>query len=335
MSSSQILTIQLSGTHWLEVEYCWVDGKPRLYRSDLDCLIGNREGSFHIGGNYFSRSGRDINLVGNILHAQLRTSGGVWWDDQLVIEVEMPSCATSGISPVVKLRSGDYLRLKACRNLRIIGGHFLAAEYLDLDCSWRETCLDLDACLGFRKGVFDRHGRNFSGHTRNAKIAGGHLHAQSWDNVGGIQPGSIELKSFVQIKDGRLMPLREVEYHDVDIEILPDKSPTQVWLPSAQNIRLFSYKQKRVWLLVADCRTRLGELSESSIRLDHILGPKIDQVFCHPQKSSPRIPESAAKVLFENGMLTASFQTRKSEDWIQGSFDLKQIISTQEGALML
>lgn len=109
------------------------------------------EGKFDVNGDDFSESAKNVRLLNNVLHATLVTSYGVWWDDQIAIEVDLQP----GLGfPSVSFRPCDIMRLKGCRYLRLIDGRFLACQILQGDLSYQDAYMDLNGCLENENGMF-------------------------------------------------------------------------------------------------------------------------------------------------------------------------------------
>jgi hypothetical protein len=124
----QRYSLTLVGNNQLHIEYLTSTEETRTHRIFLDHKLGNKEGCFDIAGFSFSRNAREVALVGNKLHATLSTSDEVWWDDQVAIDVNIPTNSGLQAEPTVAFRRCESLRLKPCRNLRLIGPFLLAAE---------------------------------------------------------------------------------------------------------------------------------------------------------------------------------------------------------------
>lgn len=327
-------SLTLIGNNQLQIEYLTSTKEIRTHRIRLDRRLGNREGCFDIAGVYFSRSAREVALVRNILHAALSTSNAVWWDDQVAIDVNIPTDSGLQAEPSVTFRRCEFLRLKSCRNLRLIGPFLLAADCLQADRSYKDAYLDLDICLGSKNDDFDRNSMNFSWGAKNIQLIGATLYADLKSQDGTISRASIELTSFLHVKDGILKPLKYFGPENFDFEVLRDDLSDQHWLVNGRNVRLLNYRKKRRWYLVADCLVSHGWIRESVIKLHDILGPHDDEMFCIPFFSSPEIPEGARETKLENGILTASFQG-KHEKWLQRSVNLAQVVAAEGGILTL
>lgn len=331
MASTRILSLALVDRNQLYVEYLASPEQPRAYLLPLNHKIGNREGQFDIGGVNFSMSARDIVLEGNILHAKLATSGHVWWDDQIAIDVELSPDPKYGEVPSIKFRRCDYLRLKRCRNLKLIDRFLLAAEYVEADGQCKEVYFDLKEYLGIKNGAFNRHGRCFLGDAQDVQLVGATLYANLKKTQRHI---SMEISSILQFKDGAVVPLRQSKSEDLDNELLIDISYRRHWLPNARNIRLLNYKQKRGWYLIADCLTPHRTFRESIIKIHEIIGPHDGEMFSYPSFADTSIPEHARETRLENGILTASFDAREGK-WVERSFDLAELVTSEGGALTM
>lgn len=336
-TASPVYSISLGENTELRIEYYGKSAGSSVLRWHslrLDGRIGNHEGRFHIGGVYFSRSARDIRLVGNTLRAKLATSNGLWWDDEIAIDVEMPATDLEADKPTISFRRCDFLRFKGCRNLRLIGNFLLAAECLTTDLSYKETYFDLSDCLGNNKGSFDRNGTGFHYGAENVELIGSTLYA---DLSGGTQRrASIDLKEIVRFQEGgAMLPLRNVQPEHLDYETLRDNPPSQGWLANAYNVRLLNYRRKRKWLLVADCVRPHGGVHESVMRLHEIVGPWDGQMFSVPPHSTPDLPEDARHASLENGILRASFMTEGENQniWVQRPIDLRKVVANEGGEL--
>ncbi|KAK3361745.1 heterokaryon incompatibility protein-domain-containing protein [Lasiosphaeria ovina] len=341
MPSPRLLSLSLESKSRLQIEYANWDGETCLLPVDLDYSVGNSEGTFDTGGFHFSRSARDVDLAGNVLHAQLSTSGGVWWDDQVVVELEFPKAPITSGPPRVRLHRSDPQRLSPwCRNLRLVGKFMLAGQCLQADGSYRDVYVNLDKCLGHNNGAFDRHGRGFSSSAAAVELVGTMMYAV-WNHVGGPGgvPGraAIGLETILHVTDGVPKPLRQdITPEELDLEVLRDDPwgiQERSWIPNATNIRLLSYRRKRFWYLVADFQVPGGTFRESLLALHEVLGPHADQMFGGPWFSSPDIPEPARETRLENGILRASFQGRGA--WQERSIDLRGIVTSRDGQLVL
>lgn len=325
MDSTSALSLALLDQNQLYVEYHTSLGRCGAYLLPLDTRIGNHEGKFHPGGHSFSFSARDIVLKRNILHAKLKSSKGVWWDDQLQIDVNASTVSTS-VTLSIEFRRCDHLRLEGCHNMRLIDETLLATEYLEPNAKVKDLYLDLNQFIGVENGAFDRHEQYFLDHVQKARIIGSTLYAIHTKTGHQI---SIDLSSVLRLRDGAFLPLREAEAKDLDYEILTDSS-NKNWLSNADTIRLVNYKQKRAWYLIANCLSSRGTLRESTIKLHKIIGPHDDEMFSF--FSEPSIPEYARITRFNNGTLTASFNGNDGK-WVQRSFDLAELVNNEGGTL--
>jgi hypothetical protein len=336
MSLPANISLALVNRNHVCVKHSISNGVTREYLLPFDHQLGNTEGCFDIGGRNFSFSARDISLVGNVLHAKLSTSGGVWWDDQIAIDVDFPLPTISGATatPSIKFRRCDFMRLKPCRNPRLIGGFLLGAECLQADRTYQETYLDLNQFLGKRNGAFDKHGENFSKGAANIQLVGATLFANLKCDDGTVQRASIALTSILQFTNGSAIPLRHVETEALDLEVLRDEPS---WLMNVRDIRLLNYKRKRRWYLLAECLTPHGGVRELMVSLHDILGPHVDEMFCHSSFSSPQIPEIARETRLKNGLLTTSFKKKDdgNNEWMQKSIDLREILVNDGADLIL
>jgi hypothetical protein len=325
MNYTPVLKLTLVDRCQLYVEYQTPLEGLSTYLLPLDTKIGNQEGSFQPGGYRFSFSARNIVLEQNVLCAELKTSGGDWWYDQLEVVVNVSTDPTPVNFPV-EFRRCDHIRLQGCYNLRLIDQRLLAAEYLGPNEKAEDIYIDLKDYLGVKNGAFDRNERNFARSVQNAHMIGTTLCATHNDG----HPISIALSRVLRLKDGSFSPLRVTKDEDLDYEVLADLSDRR-WLPNADVPKLINYKQKRSWYLIANCLNSRGLYQESTIRLHDIIGPGDDEMFTF--FSETPIPEHARETRFENGVLTASFNAGDNK-WIQRSFDLAELVTNEGGALV-
>lgn len=326
MDPPPVLTLALRDEHQLYVEHHSFLRGLSAYLLPLDTKLGNCEGKFDLDGYMFSLSARDVVLEGNILHAKLKNSGGVWWDDELEIIANV-SVDSASVDFSIKFRRCDHLRLQECYNIRLIGQKLLAAAYLDSLGRSRDAYLDLHQFLGVKNGGFDAHSSYFLNWVQNPQVVDGTLYAVHSDTGRQI---SINLSSILRFKDGAFLPLRgDRKAEDLHYEVLTDNSNRQ-WLSNAQSIRLVNYKQKRTWYLIANCLSSRSTFRESSIPIHKIIGPHDDEMFSF--FSEPSLPEYARETRFENGILTASFDAGDNK-WIQRSFDLAELVTNEGGIL--
>jgi hypothetical protein len=326
MNCAPVLKLALADRYQLYVEYQTPLEKLSTYLLPLDTKIGNHEGSFQPGGYGFSFSARNIVLEQNILCAELKTSGGDWWYDQLEVVVNISTDPTP-VNFSVEFRRCDHVRLQGCYNLRLMDQRLLAAEYLGPNEKAEDIYIDLQHFLGVKNGAFDRNERYFSSSVHNAHMIGTTLYATHNDSG---HPISIELSRVLRLQNGLFSPLRETKDEDLDYEILADFS-NRKWLPNADIPKLINYKQKRSWYLIANCLNSRGSHQESTIRLHDIVGPGDDEMFTFFSEKS--IPEHARETRFGNGFLTASFDAGDGK-WIQRSFDLAELVTNEGGALV-
>ena len=324
MNSTPVLKLALVDRSQLYVEYQTALEGLSAYLLPLDTKIGNHEGNFQPGGHGFSFSARNIVLEQNILCAELKTSGGDWWYDQLEVVVNVSTDRTP-VSFSVEFRRYDPDRLQGCYNLRLIGQELLAAQYLGPNEKAEDIYIDLKHYLGVKNGAFDRNKRSFSSSVQNAHLIGTTLCATHNDG----HPISIALSRVLRLENGSFAPLRVTNNEDLDYEILTDLSDRR-WLSNADIPKLINYKQKRSWYLIANCLNSRGSYQESTIRLHDIIGPGDDEMFTF--FSEKPIPEYARETRFEDGILTASFDAG-DDKWIQRSFDLAELVTNEGGAL--
>ena len=325
MNSAPVLNIALVDPYQLYVKYQTPLEGGSTYILPLDSKIGNNEGNFKPGGYGFSSSARNAVLDGNILYAELKTSGGVWWNDQLEVVVDVSTDSTPW-NFSVEFRRCDHIRLQGCYNIRLLDQRLLTAEYRRPNKEVKEIYIDLEHFLGVKDGAFDRNGQSFSSSVQNAHMIGTTLCATHKDSN---HPISIDLSRVFRLKNGLFWPLREAKNEDLDYDILVDLSNRR-WLLNAHSLKLINYKQKRSWYLIANCLNSRGLHQESAIKIHTIIGPRDDEMFSYfPEKS---IPEHARETRFENGILTASFYVG-DDRWVQRSFDLAELVTNEGGQL--
>ncbi|TGJ79460.1 hypothetical protein E0Z10_g9298, partial [Xylaria hypoxylon] len=224
----QTFTLSLQGTDSLNIRLS-TEGGVHEHRISLDHHIGNNEGKFDINGHGFSRSAKNTSLVNNVLHATLKTSFETWWDDQIIIEIEVSAVTET---PIIKFRSYDYMRLKGCRYLRLIDGPFLACQILQTDLTYKEAWADLDGFLGNNNGVFSRHKTDFTHTTTNLRLIGSTLHGDLRNNSGATSPSSISLTNILEARGSLLKPLNNnVSEEFYDYEVVLDIPSHHHWLP--------------------------------------------------------------------------------------------------------
>ncbi|KAI0554265.1 heterokaryon incompatibility protein-domain-containing protein [Xylaria curta] len=341
-SPPQTFTLSLRGTNSLDIQLGTGDG-GREHRISLDHHIGNKEGKFDINGYGFSRSAKDVRLVNNVLHATLKTSFGTWWDDQIIIEIEVSAVTEA---PIIKFRSCDFMRLKGCRYLRLIDGPFLACQILQTDLTYKEAWADLDGFLGNDNGVFSRHKTNFTHTTKNLRLIGSTLYGDLRNDSGTASHSSISLTDIIEAKGKLLKPLKtNVSEEFYDYEVVPDIPSYHHWLPYGGNCRLLVHTAKRRWVLLANCLIPNGIIRESAITLSVLSSPYWN--IMHGNFDIPNTPESAKKVKLEYGRLTAHYvmnhknlknwgeSSTTQYQWAEKTIDLKEILTNQGGSLVL
>ncbi|KAF2966003.1 hypothetical protein GQX73_g7549 [Xylaria multiplex] len=341
-SSPQTFALSLQGTNSLYVQVS-AGGDVHEHQISLDRHIGNKEGKFDIKGHGFSRSAKNIRLVNNILHATLRTSSGTWWDDQIIIEIEIPAAAET---PIIKFQSYDFMRLKGCRYLRLIDGPFLACQILQTDLTYKEAWADLDGFLGNDNGVFSRHKTDFTHTATNLRLIGSTLYGDLRNGNGTTSPSSINLTDILEARGKLLRPLKNnVSGEFYDYEVVPDTPSYHHWLPYGGSCRLLTHAAKRRWVLLANCLTPNGMIRESVINLSVLSSPYWN--IMHGNFDVPNTPDNAKRVKLEDGRLTAYYIINHTNlknwqesitnqyQWAEKTIDLKEILTNQGGRLVL
>ncbi|TRX91210.1 hypothetical protein FHL15_007815 [Xylaria flabelliformis] len=338
----QTFNLTLRGTNSLDIQLSIGDG-VREHRISLDHHIGNKEGKFDINRYGFSRSATNVRLVNNVLHATLETSFGAWWDDQIIIEIEVSAVTES---PIIKFRSYDFMRLKGCRYLRLIDGPFLACQILQTDLTYKEAWADLDGFLGNDNGVFSRHKTGFTHTTTNLRLIGSTLYGDLRNNGGATLRSSISLTDILEAKGKLLKPLKKnVSEEFYDYEVVPDFPSHHHWLLYGGNCRLLVHAAKRRWILLANCLTQNGIIRESAINLSVLSSPYWN--IMHGNFDIPNTPDNAKRVKLEDGRLTAYYIMNHKNlkhwqesstiqyQWAEKTIDLKKILTNQGGRLVL
>ncbi|KAI0184990.1 heterokaryon incompatibility protein-domain-containing protein [Xylaria flabelliformis] len=341
-SPPQTFTLSLRGTNSLDIQLSTGDG-VRDHRIPLDHHIGNKEGKFDINGYGFSRSAKNVRLVNNVLHATLKTSFGTWWDDQIMVEIEVSAVTET---PIIKFRSYDFMRLKGCRYLRLIDGPFLACQILQTDLTYKEAWADLNGFLGNDNGVFSRHKTDFTYTTTNFRLIGSTLYGYLRNDNGSTSHSSINLTDILEAKGKLLKPLKNnVSEEFYDYEIVPDIPSHHHWLLYGGNCRLLVHAAKRRWILLANCLTPNGIIRESAIALSALSSPYWN--IMHGNFDIPNTPDNAKKVKLEGGRLTAYYIMNHKNlkhwqessiiqyQWTEKTIDLKEILTNQGGRLIL
>ncbi|KAK3368291.1 hypothetical protein B0H63DRAFT_488202 [Podospora didyma] len=334
MPESRLLSLLLANTSLLCVQYLNTEGHTATHSFNLNYGLGNVEGSFQPLGFEFSQSARGVVLVGNTLHAELMTSGGVWWHDEVLIQIKFPSQDFQ--PPTIHFHRNPSQRLKPwCQNLRLIDKWLLAAQCLQPDGTYRDSYLNLNKCLGERDGAFDRHGTGFSSSASSVDLTDTTLLA-IWKprgaNAHQESRAAIQLGTILRCTDGGLKPLRQnIPSRELEFEILRDYQwerhlSATVRPHGVTNLRLINFTQKRYWYLLVDIPSPGGAFQESTlIVLNEIFGPHVDEMFNGPWFSSPDIPEHARSTKLDNGILTASFESE--EGWAEKTIILRNYIA--------
>lgn len=308
-------------------------------------MLGNNEGYFDIDGHSFSRSARNIRLIGRVLYAQLVTSSGYWCDDQIAIDFVLPPPdSMPSTAPSVRFSRTDHsLQIENCCNLELrnIAGPLLIAECVAPDGGHRDSCLDLNAYLGNQDGIFDEQGENFCDSAESVHLSHRTLHARLKRVDGSLSSTSIDLSSVLCVRDGALQPRNRPASPKAEYIVLKDDEPNRDWLGDARNIRLLNKHddQHRKWILLAQCRGRDGRFYDSYSNLDDVIGTHYDNMF-NPFRLFPEENRDVENVEFKDGILTATFQRgpifdRTSQLWDRMSVDVGDIVTNQNGALVL
>ncbi|KAK8096080.1 hypothetical protein PG999_014102 [Apiospora kogelbergensis] len=311
---------------------------------ELDSLLGNREGTFVSPGINFSRSARDVHLRDNTLHAQLRTSGGVWRDDSITIVVVGSS---HDASPCVEFRlrephtiDGQSLTLsKGCRNITLVNKSILFAQCLMPDASYRDAFCDLGAYLGNNNGQLDQKGQNFQETADGVTLDGTMLHATIRRVNGQCCSCSMDLEEVIYVQCGALWPLKRTPSL-ARIEIVRDTCKNRQWLQDSSNVRLLNgYRdRKRTWILVADCRGDDGRSHTSAFDLSNVIGVHYDDMFDASRSPEDISKHYACRITLEDGFLHARqrrFGNPFLPNWEYKSIDLAQTITNRNGQLVM
>ncbi|KAJ3580071.1 hypothetical protein NPX13_g496 [Xylaria arbuscula] len=340
--SPQTLTLSLSDTCCLDIQFS-TEGDVYVYQIFLDHHLGNNEGKFDVNRYGFSRTTKNVRLVGNVLHGTLRSSAGDWWDDQIIIEIEM---STATDIPRITFRPYNYMRLKGCRFLRLIDGPLLACQILQEDLTYKEAWVDLNGLLGNDNGVFWRHAKDFTRTTTNIRLLGSTLYGDLRNSSGAMSPSSINLTDILEAKGNLLRPLNnDVSEEYYNYEIVPDISSQRHWLPYGGNCRLLVHAMSRRWILLATCPTGSGVLRESAVDLSPISSSYWN--IMHGRFDIPNAPDDANRVKVDEGRLTACYVTNHTNfkqwhessiieyHWAEKTIDLKGVMANQGGRLGL
>ncbi|KAJ5547125.1 hypothetical protein N7494_004710 [Penicillium frequentans] len=164
--------------------------QPPLESADtelnLDTCLGNSDGNFCPGGANFSRTGRNVELIGTTLYAELKTLCNKW--NKSSIE----------LSEVVEVTDRSRFRFKRPSKLSI---SLYSPQSESYECS-----LDLNRCLGNSNGAFDVRGRNFALSARHVSLVGTTLYAELRTRDGLWKQDSIQLTTFISWQAGQLRP---------------------------------------------------------------------------------------------------------------------------------
>lgn len=298
-----------------------------VHQRQLDQVLGNNEGSFDVGGVNFSQSAKNIQLDGTVLHADLRTSAGIWHPDHLQIIIAIDDTDPTKRSLSVVLRPyTSRLRLLSTRN-----GPLLLAS-----CGkGEESCVDLGAYLGNRDGAFDPAGQAFHNSAEAITLVGSALHARLRHVDGTWQACSIGLEDILHLDSSSglgvlLQPRRQPRRREAHYIVLRDQGQRN-WLANARDIFLLNRddEQRRQWILVAQCgggHTDGSFFRQTQFYLDDVLGVDYNMIFA-PSFLYPQENRGVRAVHLHDGVLTATFNCGGVQDftrpvWERRSIDL-------------
>ncbi|KAI0414526.1 heterokaryon incompatibility protein-domain-containing protein [Xylaria grammica] len=336
-------SLSLRDSNHLNIKYA-AAGVDQECQVDLDEYLGATEGKFVVRGRDFSRNAKDIKLVNDVLHATLKSSNGVWWRDQIGIDVEL---LTDAGPPTLTFRSLDFMRLKGCRNVRVIDGFLLTCEILQNDFTYADAWVDLDVFLGNVRGGLSRHGVGFWKGSTNVVVVGSTLYADMKNREGVVCRSSIKLTDILEVRGRLLAPLRTtIKPESYDFESVRDTVSERHWLPFGGNCRLICHRTERKWYLIAHCPAPDGVIRESAIDLSMISsGYYYLMLKNYSQPTVSDGSEFAAIPTLENGRLTAPYVVSPLQeltfaiDWARPrelalkTIDLKQVLVNSRGRL--
>lgn len=311
-----------------------------VHQCQLDQVLGNNEGSFDVGGVNFSQSAKNIQLDGTVLHADLRTSAGIWHPDHLQIIIAIDDTDPTKRSLSVVLRPyTSRLRLLSTRN-----GPLLLAS-----CGkGEESCVDLGAYLGNRDGAFDPAGQAFHNSAEAITLVGSALHARLRRVDGTWQAYSIGLEDILHLDSSSglgvlLQPRRQPRRREAHYIVLRDQGQRN-WLANARDIFLLNRddEQRRQWILVAQCgggHTDGSFFRQTQFYLDDVLGVDYNMIFA-PSFLYPQENRGVRAVHLHDGVLTATFNCGGVQDftrpvWERRSIDLGDMMDNENGSLVL
>ncbi|TAQ83957.1 hypothetical protein B7494_g7719 [Chlorociboria aeruginascens] len=225
---------------------------------DLNTCLGNNNGAFDPNGRDFSFSGRNVNIVGTTLHAELRTIRGEW---------KSTCIGLKGLVEGISVRSSP----------RLVSGSTL----LYLDSKTIEPRLDLNKYLGNNNGAFDIDGENFALSAKCVSLTGTTLEAELKAEEGGWRLSSIDLSSFINWSSGRFCVDKSIDrkariFYDVDNnsylkfseQVTVSKLCTRGWVFQERLLapRVVHFaKQQLFW----ECVSSQGLEEKPSVEVDH------------------------------------------------------------------
>ena len=148
------------------------DGTYATSYIDLDSHLGNDHGRFKRGGHEFSKTSRNIKLVGTTLQAELGANDGTsplsTVDVSRIVRCERGRLIPFTVqdpfdtpAPVYDLGFPAHQSIPGCRFVHLLGNHVLVARCYVRGGRTQEAAFKLDSIFGIHDGRLRPFGNNF------------------------------------------------------------------------------------------------------------------------------------------------------------------------------
>jgi len=176
---------------------------------DLNAILGNQNGRFHLGSDNFAASARNVRLEGTRLLGaleQCRECGGGWNEDS--IDLELVVCNKWGELAAPRRPADGTALWDWLQNMRLDDGHILHGDCANLYHASKtkmHTSFDLNTVVGNMNGHFHFGTSGFMLIARNVRLEGMRLVGELRMANGTWRMDGMDLDTFLCCMEGRLV----------------------------------------------------------------------------------------------------------------------------------